>query len=80
MLKKRGRAIKPINIKKINPLNVIIPPIETATTGTNSLFQSTVNYKCDVARCNSKAEVFLNLKYCKLCAKDKGFEPDNAAN
>ena len=80
MLKKRGRPKEPLNVKKINPPNVIMPPVETTITGTNILFQSAISYKCDVERCNSKAEVFLNLKYCKLCAKDKGFEPDNAAN
>lgn len=70
MKRKRGRPKEPKNIPKINPPNVHIHQ-STDTTFTNT---DTITIKCDNPKCNSPAEMFFNLKYCKLCAKDKGLD------
>lgn len=79
MPKKRGRPKEPKNVQKINPVNVHLENTTSTDTFTGfstlseTAFTSVISYKCDTPRCNSKAEVFINLKYCPLCAKDKGF-------
>lgn len=70
MLRKRVRPKENIqDIKKINPPNISF----SSAALTNATQPIEVIYKCDNPKCNSKAEVFINLKYCPLCAKDKGF-------
>jgi hypothetical protein len=32
-----------------------------------------ITEKCDIERCKNQAVIFLNVKYCLQCAKDKGF-------
>ena len=76
MLKKRGRPKEPKEVVKLNPINVHISPVDeihTSGSDTTSINISEIAYKCDTARCNSPAKVFINLKYCPSCAKDKGF-------
>ena len=67
---KRGRPKEP-KVKKINPPNIITKTENSGGDITNVI----VTYKCDNPKCDSTAEIFLNLKYCKLCAKDKGYAP-----
>ena len=73
---KRGRPKEPKDVEKINPKNVHleVPISDTTTTNSaNHISQIITFFKCDIPRCPSKAEVFINVKYCKLCAQDKGF-------
>lgn len=77
MFKKKGRPKEALkDVKKINPPNVIksTQPCETATTGTAvSYVLNEVTYKCDNPKCPSAATVFINARFCKLCAGDHGF-------
>lgn len=65
---KRGRPKEPKEISKVNPENVHI--FQTTLPEVSV----TVTYKCDNPRCNSPAEIFYNLKYCKPCAKDRNLD------
>lgn len=71
MLKKRGR---PKKLKDTQNLHLeTTPDLPDLKTSSEIIPTPIINYKCDVTRCNSQAEVFINdAKYCLLCAKDRG--------
>lgn len=72
---KRGRPKKLKNIQEITPPNIHLETIPElpALKVSPEVIPPIINYKCDVTRCNSQAEVFANnSKYCKSCAKDRG--------
>ena len=58
----RGRPREPQKVEKINPVNIIKEKEE----------DTVVSYKCDNPKCASTADVFVNLKFCPPCARDKG--------
>lgn len=74
MLRKRGRPKENTeDVRKINPVNTVFGATTTTSSNPSEIIYKEIVYKCDNPKCNSKAEVFINLRYCPLCAKDKGF-------